>query len=433
MFIKMIILFCLLLSVQLPVFAVSNNIIIYSYKVAGEKTTDEFVELRNISSENINIIGWQLAKKTASGSKYNLITEFPSAEIRPNESLIIGHKDSTENPDIYYSTDYSISEDNSIILFSDSGKTIVDKVGFGKSSDFETKPAPSAKNNIWYRKNTTDTDNNYYDFYEKQIINNKDYSGLCLTEIMPSPEDGKEWFEIYNSEVSKDISGLIISDKLGSIKKYTVPEGINISEGQYMVFYSDKTGISLNNDGDGLVLIDGMGVIFDDSGTSFGASKKGYSYAFNGEKWQWTKTPTPAAKNIITYESITDTLGAVMSQKKTEASDIKIKTKKGTVPSAEVMGSQNEPKISNIFDKPFNNTSPSDKMLGIIFIGVAIFSAFAYTLYVNKEKIFATFNIEREGYEKYWRNLWQKMQRWRSFSIVRRARRWKDSICKRVS
>lgn len=426
--------FLLLILLIFPqnVFSISKTIVINSYRVAGEKSTDEFVELYNTGAEKINISGWQLSKKTALGTKYDLVASFPSAEILPQESLIVGHRDSTENPDVFYTSNYSIAEDNTISLFSDAGKTIVDKVGFGKAGDFEGKAASTASTNVWARKGA-DTDNNFDDFSKKETSVNKDFSGICLTEMMPSPAEGKEWFEIYNSEVSKDISGLTVSDKFGSVKKYTIPEGTKIDEGQYLVFYADKTGISLNNDGDGLILADMGGKVFDDSGENYGVAKKGYSYAFDGERWRWTKNPTPAAKNIIIPVSDAEESETILSKKRTSAKNTTATSKKGKAPAAEVAGAQNEGDENSIFTNKSSTQNPSDRILGIIFIGVAIFLAFSYTLYANKEKLIALYNKKHEGNEISWREIREKMRRWRDFSFVGRVGRWKDTICKRIS
>lgn len=404
--------------------AVSKTLLLTSFKVAGEKSTDEFIELSNVSAAKINIAGWQLAKKTASGTKYNLVTSFASVEILPGESIVVGHRDSTENPDIFYTTNYSIAEDNTILIFSDAGKTLVDKVGFGKASDFEGKPLPEAGTDIWARINNVDTDNNLSDF--QKISGDSaasDLSGICIAEIMPDPgSGGEEWIEIYNSEITKDISGLVISDKLGSVKKFTVPAGTIIEEGKYLVFYARDTGISLNNDGDGTQLLDKSGNIIDDSGESYGKTTSGLSWAYDGEKWQWSKTPTPGAKNIITIASETDK--SVTSKKRTSKSASNTKSKKGKAPKAEVLGSTDQGGgEDDIFQTGEGTLSDSDRLFGQLLIAVALFGGLAYTIYINREKLGEVFKREREGYAKTWEKVREKVKGWRGFSFVRRIRR----------
>lgn len=288
--------------------AVGPNILINSFRVAGTKSTDEFVEIANVGTETKNIQGWHLAKKTISGTKNNLLSPFPSVEIRPGESVIAGHLDSTEPTDLNYNTGSSIAENNTIVLYSDDGNTVVDLVGFGGAKEFEGVPLPPAADAIWQRKNGVDTGNNAADFTKRNTTGTVDLSGLCISELMPAPSEGEEWIEIYNSEAAKDIGGLVIADKLGSVKKYTVPAGTVIDEGQYLVFDGKKTGISLNNDGDGAIITDPGGNIIDDTGESYGPAPIGFSWASDGITFRWSKTPTPGARNIITLDPVGETI-----------------------------------------------------------------------------------------------------------------------------
>jgi hypothetical protein len=410
-------------------FATGNPIVINSFKVAGTKSTDEFVEILNTGSAQVNITGWSLAKKTKTGTKANLVAPFPTVLINPGESIIVGHKDSTDSPDLMYTTTGSIAEDNTILLFSDDGKTLVDKVGFGGAGDFEGTALPAAGTDIWQRTSGIDSGSNANDFV-KRVIGGADYSGVCLSEVMPAPAEGEEWIEIYNSEVTKDIGGLVIADKLGSIKKFKVLAGTMIEEGQYLVFMAKDTGISLNNDGDGITLSDGNGNIIDDTGESFGKAPIGFSYAYSGEKWHWSKTPTPGAKNVITL----DPVGETITSKKRAATNAGTTTsKKGTLPKVEVLGAQESGGDNSIFQRASDAFSQNDQLLGYILIGVALLSAVIYTIFVNKEKLVEVFKLERKGYYKSWRRLRKKMQRWRDIPFIRRIRRWKDSVRQRIS
>jgi hypothetical protein len=177
-----------LFFVPLKTLAVSKTMVVNSFQVAGTKSTDEFIKIKNISPGNVNIGGWQLAKITASGTKYNLVTSFQSVEILMGNSIVIGYKESIIPHDLPYSTGYSLAEDNTIVLYSDAGKTVIDKVGYGKAADFEGAALPSAGTDTWSRTDGADTDNNVRDFQkEGSTGTSKDYSGICLTEIMPDP------------------------------------------------------------------------------------------------------------------------------------------------------------------------------------------------------------------------------------------------------
>lgn len=396
--------FCLNFVLPKFVFA-GSGVVIESYRAAGTKSTDEYIELYNPTGSTITITGWQLAKKTAGGTKYNLVTTFPAAQINPGESLIVGHKDSMVAPDISYTTDYSISEDNTIILYSDAGKTVVDKVGYGKAGDFEGAPAPTAGTDLWSRTAGVDTENNLADF-KKATIGAGDYSGVCLSEIMPSPAEGEEWIEIYNSEMARDIGGLTIADKSGAVKQFRVPAGTIIGENSYLVFYKKDTGITLNDDGDGVVLIDATGNTFDDSG-NFGKATKGSSFAFDGSSWRWTTIPTPGAANKI---STAETAAAINSRKISAANTAEPGTsQKGNVPNAEVLGATSG--TSDIFKNQGKPLSKADQYFGLFLIGVALAGGLGYTGYVNRKGLSAVFIEERKRYKGAWEKLRSKMPR----------------------
>lgn len=385
-----------------------THLVVNSFRIASETgATDEFVEIYNPTSLTVNIQGWQLAKKTASGNKYNLVAAFPSALIDPGESLIVGHKDSSEKPDLLYSnTSYSISEDNTIILYSDNGKTAVDKVGFGKATEFEGKPLSSPGKDIWQRENGIDTDNNYYDF-KKVNLYAGDYNGICLSELMPKPGTGKEeWIEIYNSEMTKDIGGLVIADKAGATKKFTVPGGTIIPENGYLVFAKKTTGITLNDDTDGVVLIDAKGKVFDDSG-NYQKAQTGFSYASNGKSWRWTSKPTPGSLNIF---NVSDD-ATVNSKRRENKNQAIISSLKGVLPDGEVKGAATPNEGEQLAEKNNEKLSRNDKILGIALIGVAIFAGLAYTISVNREKLLEVFRRERERYLESWQRRRQKIKR----------------------
>ncbi|MEK7809083.1 MAG: lamin tail domain-containing protein, partial [Chloroflexota bacterium] len=162
--------------------ATANHIVISEVRITGASVaTDEFVELYNPTNSDINLNGWRLSKKTASitNTVTNLLTTFPSTNIAAHGFLLIAHSSYTGTvvSDLTYSTTSSIANDNTVILYSDAGFTIVDKVGFGSAGDFEgTSVAnPSAGSSVERKPgasnptggNGTDTDDNANDFAQR--------------------------------------------------------------------------------------------------------------------------------------------------------------------------------------------------------------------------------------------------------------------------
>ncbi len=123
-----------------------GHVVISEVSIAGDISTDEFVELYNPTDNNIDLTNWRLTRKTSTGTESTLVSTI-SGTIQSHGYFLITHPDyaSTPSADQNYSEDNSISSNNTVLLYSDSGNTLVDKVGFGTAQDSEgaseTNPA----------------------------------------------------------------------------------------------------------------------------------------------------------------------------------------------------------------------------------------------------------------------------------------------------
>jgi hypothetical protein len=400
---RILILLTLILLFPCPVLAVGEGVVINRFQISGAAgANDEFVELKNTGLVEVNLGNWQLGKVSASGSKGNLVTAFPESRLAPGQSLVVGHPNYTGTSDLKYSSaSYYLSDDSSIVLYgpkqADNTRAQIDLVGYGKSPVFETKAISAPKDaEIYSRKNNgQDTDNNEQDFYlsyappitddpevddSEGSVPSKEETAtsksatvgakIILTEFMPNPEgsdaDG-EWIEIYNTGSDANISGYIVADRVGSPKKYKLPEGTIIKSKQYLAFYSGKTPISLNNDGDAVELQSADGVVFNFTPNS-GRGPEGASFALAGNGWSWTAKPTPGRANIIE---------AVSSDKKT-----------GDKSGGEVLGLVDENQLPTQEDIIESQVAKNnDQLMGYGLIALAIIGGISYTLYTYKEKI----------------------------------------------
>lgn len=131
-------------------------------------TKQEFVELFNPGEAAVDLTGWQLRKKTASGNDSVLVSSKKFFGIVPAKGyFLISHPDYQKEvgADLSWSSaEYGISLDNTVYLLNSEGE-IVDKVGWGKASDYETSPALNPeKSRSLSRLSGRDTDNNRNDF-----------------------------------------------------------------------------------------------------------------------------------------------------------------------------------------------------------------------------------------------------------------------------
>lgn len=149
-----------------PTNADAGHLIISQIQTIGTTATDEFVEIYNPTGSQIDLTGYRLSKKTATGTLSNLVASM-SGVINPNSYLLLGHTNYVGSvaKDKTYSTS-SITDNNVVILYSDAGVNVIDKVGFGTPFESETSPFttnPTAGQSI-RRINNIDTDNNSVDF-----------------------------------------------------------------------------------------------------------------------------------------------------------------------------------------------------------------------------------------------------------------------------
>ncbi len=126
-------------------------------------------------------------------------------------------------------------------------------------------------------------------------------SGIIINEILPSPigpDAEEEWIEIFNQNKFKvDISDWQIEDTTGKITTYTFSKGTEISALGFLVLFQPATKITLNNDGDGLKLIQPNGKVVDS--LEYEKAPKGESFNRIGSEWNWSTILTPGLENII--------------------------------------------------------------------------------------------------------------------------------------
>ncbi len=190
--------------------AIADYPVISEIQIGGETATDEFIELYNPASAPVNLSGWRLTKKTASGATAeNLLTVFPDKIIPASGYFLITHKDYNGiiAADANYSTGSSISPNNTIILYSDAGHTAVDLVGLGGAGIFESAAAENPSNSESlerkandfsaseslisgvdkYLGNGWDSDDNSRDFVLRSLPNPQNSQSLPEPRSAPLP------------------------------------------------------------------------------------------------------------------------------------------------------------------------------------------------------------------------------------------------------
>lgn len=161
-------------------------------------------------------------------------------------------------------------------------------------------------------------------------------SGIVINEILPSPkgpDSEEEFIEIFNqNNFEADISAWKIGDTAGKIMVYVFPEKTKISPKGFLLLLRPETKITLNNDGDGLNLIQPNGNIIDK--VTYEKALQGQSYDKAPSGWFWSITLTPGRTNIFpekekpqkTEEEVEPPKTELFSKKETAAVGEKLST-----------------------------------------------------------------------------------------------------------
>ena len=123
--------------------ATADHLVISEVQISSTTVDDEFIEIFNPTDNPVDITDWRLSRKTSGGELSNILTKFPSRIIPAHSYLLVVSPEynvTSHNGiigDLTYSTTQRLAANNTIILYSDAGITIVDKVGFGTAADKE--------------------------------------------------------------------------------------------------------------------------------------------------------------------------------------------------------------------------------------------------------------------------------------------------------
>lgn len=312
-----------LLIFFLPQVKASGQILIVEVQIAGEKSDNDYIKIYNPLNIDLDISGYKLSKKTSNGTEY-LIKVFPKGSKIPSKGYFIW-ANSDENfaqlikADVW--SKISLAKNNSIALLNPEG-IIIDALAWGinqnpfvKGSVFPENPTSNQR--IERKKindNYLNTNNNSEDFYLNPSISyrlknsqpsifpiNFYPDGIFINEILPNPngpDETDEWIEIFNqNNFEVNLSYWQISDTEGKQTIYTFPKETKISPQGFLVLKRPETKITLNNNKDGLQLIQPDGKVIDS--VEYEKAPKGQSYNKGDLGWFWDKKPTPGAKNNI--------------------------------------------------------------------------------------------------------------------------------------
>jgi hypothetical protein len=172
-------------------FATNDHVMISEIQIAGDTPShsadDEFVELYNPTSNSINMNNWRLSRINSGGTPSILVSNI-NDNISPFGFYLITnpyYNGAVSSDKTYSNSTNGITNNDTIIIFSDAGSTVVDKVGLGVSFDKETISCQNPPSNgSVVRANLQDTDNNSVDF---SILTISDPQNSASVSVTPTP------------------------------------------------------------------------------------------------------------------------------------------------------------------------------------------------------------------------------------------------------
>ena len=146
------------------------------------------------------------------------------------------------------------------------------------------------------------------EFSDLDIITVNIYNqSVIISEFMPNPEGTdteNEWIELFNQSAQiANLTNWQLDDQEGGSSPFTFPANSLIAPNQFLVLIRPITKISLNNDNDQVRLFYPDGSLSAEVGY-LAEKKEGFSIAFDGSEYFWTKTPTPGSANIISSNKL---------------------------------------------------------------------------------------------------------------------------------
>lgn len=115
----------------------ADHVVISEIQVAGDVSTDEFVELYNPNDTAEDLTGWKLIKKTGSAEAEETLLVTLDGSIPAHGFYLIAHTDYDDSPtedDTYTEDNYS---GNNTVILRDDSNGLVDMVGMGTSETSE--------------------------------------------------------------------------------------------------------------------------------------------------------------------------------------------------------------------------------------------------------------------------------------------------------
>ena len=351
-----------LLGLPLLISAAETTVVINEIMWMGstQSSSDEWIELKNITEEDIDLTGWSI---DGAGSSLSAIT-IASGVIPANGFFLISNYDSSGSaisdgiainvvvPGV------SLANGGEQLTLKDPASNMIDQTPIGAWEDGNNNDSPVDQRNSMERNDEYGGGTSWDDWHtcfgaschtivfwdvestdygtpgesnsepgatvlpEPTISESPrpsvtaspeleedelEYSdAIVINEFLPNPVGADaegEFIELKNIGTDEvDLKGWQLDDGEGGSSAYIIPDGTLIQGGEILVFLRSVTGLALNNGGDEVRLFSPDEQVRDEHRYSESVSEGIVRARGEGEMWQWSTTSTPGEINVISWE-----------------------------------------------------------------------------------------------------------------------------------
>ncbi|MBD3156430.1 hypothetical protein GF369_01245 [Candidatus Peregrinibacteria bacterium] len=273
----------------------------------GRDTNNEWIELKNTSTEMCSPTGWSIDDQEGQSKPYSLQS---TPYIPPQKYLLLPS----------WETGINLNNTEETVRLFAPDEALIESISYEDAPDNESFSRLHESDEFYwtfmrtpYMKNIseppTEENNTTQEEAEEKSIPHGDLSeNIQITEVFPNPkgnDSGNEWIELYNNE--NRMINLAHWTMHNSNKTYTFPETI-IQGKSYLVLSDKDLGFSLNNTDATITLYDFQQTPIDT--VSYSNVEENHSYTkiltysndHEEKSWMWHTPPTPGTGSNPLYQ-----------------------------------------------------------------------------------------------------------------------------------